>query len=108
MVECPDRSHSSVKAHGSLSGVCQKVPAGLSKIEVFVMNARHHVRRKPGTAYDMVNTIPTVKHSGGSTMPWGCFSVVETGRLVRIEGKMNTVMYRHTPDENPLQSTLDL
>jgi hypothetical protein len=28
-------------------------------------------------------------HGGGIIMLWGCFSVAGTGRLVRIEGKMN-------------------
>jgi hypothetical protein len=32
---------------------------------------------------------PTVKHGGDSIMLWGCFSAAGTGRLVRIDGKMN-------------------
>ena len=48
-----------------------------TKIELFGLNAKHHIWRKPGT-------IPTVKHGGGSIMLWGCFSVAGTGRLVRI------------------------
>jgi hypothetical protein len=52
-----------------------------TKIELFGLNAKHHIRRKPGT-------IPTVKH-GVSIMLWGCFSAARTGRLVRIERKMN-------------------
>jgi hypothetical protein len=35
-----------------------------------------------------------VKHGGGSIMLWECFSVAGTGRLVRIEGKMNRAKYR--------------
>ena len=33
-------------------------------------------------------------------MLWGCFSVEGTGRLVRIEGKMNRAKYREILDEN--------
>ena len=37
-----------------------------TKIELFVLNAKRHVWRKPGT-------IPTVKHGGGSIMLWEGF-----------------------------------
>ena len=37
-------------------------------------------------------------------MLWGCFSVAGTGKLVRIEGKMNGAKYREILDENLLQS----
>jgi hypothetical protein len=39
---------------------------------------------------------------------WGCFSATGTGRLVRIEGKMNGAKYREIIDENLLKSTQDL
>ena len=57
-----------------------------SKIYLIGLNAKHHVWRKPGT-------IPTVKHGGGSIMLWGC-SVVGTGKLLRIEVKLNRAKYR--------------
>jgi hypothetical protein len=38
-------------------------------------------------------------------MQWGCLSEEGTGRLVRIEGKMNGAKYRAILDENLLQST---
>ncbi|KAG2470015.1 TCB1 transposase, partial [Polypterus senegalus] len=79
-----------------------------TKIELFGVNARHHVWRKSGTAHYQANTIPTVKHGGGSIMLWGCFSAAGTRRLVRIKGKMTAAMYRDILDENLLQSALDL
>ncbi|KAG2466803.1 TCB1 transposase, partial [Polypterus senegalus] len=79
-----------------------------TKIELFGVNARRHVWRKPGTTHHQANTIPTVKHGDGSIMLWGCFSAAGTGRLVRIKGKMTAAMYRDILDENLLQSALDL
>ena len=51
-------------------------------MKLFGLKAKCQAWRKPGT-------IPTVKHGGGSIMLWEYFSVAGTGRLVRLEGKMN-------------------
>ena len=72
-----------------------------SKIDLFGLNAKYHVWRKPGT-------IPTVKHGDGSIMLWGRFLPAGSGRLVRIEGKINGAKYREILDENLLQSAQDL
>jgi hypothetical protein len=45
-----------------------------------------------------------VKNGGGRIMLWGCFSAVGTGRLVRIEVKMNRAKYREILDDNLIQS----
>ncbi|KAG2460800.1 TCB1 transposase, partial [Polypterus senegalus] len=79
-----------------------------TKIELFGVNDRHHVWRKPGTAHHQAITIPTVKYGGGSIMLWGCFSAAGTRRLVRIKGKMTAAMSRDIPVENLPQSALDL
>ena len=55
-----------------------------TKIDLFGLNAW----RKPGTAHHLPNTIPMVKHGGGSIMLWGCFSVAGTGRRMRIKEKI--------------------
>jgi hypothetical protein len=41
-------------------------------------------------------------------MLWGCFSEGGTGRLVKIEAKMNRAKYREIFDENLLQTSQDL
>jgi hypothetical protein len=69
-----------------------------TKIELFVQNVKCQVWKKPGT-------IITVKHGGGSIMLWGYFSEDRTGRLVRIEAKMNRAKYREILDENLLRTS---
>ncbi|KAL0163509.1 hypothetical protein M9458_039262, partial [Cirrhinus mrigala] len=78
-----------------------------TKIELFGLNSKRYVWRIPGTAHHLSNTVPTVKHGGGSIMLWGCFSAAGTGQLVAIEGKMNAAKYRDIMDENLLQSAQD-
>ena len=95
--ETSRRTTNSAELQQACLRVGQKAPKGLSDHE----NAKDHVWRKP-------DTISTVKHGGGSIIPWGSFSVAGTERLVRIEGKMNREKYREILDVNLLQSTQDL
>ena len=65
------------------------------------LNTKRHAWRKPCTN-------PMVKHGGGSIMLWDFFSAAGTGKLVKIEAKMNGEKYREILDENLLQSAQDL
>ncbi|KAJ8261001.1 hypothetical protein COCON_G00167240 [Conger conger] len=75
-----------------------------TKIELFGINSTRSVWRKRNAEYNPKNTIPTVKHGGGNLMLWGCFSAKGTGRLHRIEGRMNGAMYQEILGDNLLPS----
>ena len=70
-----------------------------TKIELFGLNAKRYIWQKPITAQDSSNTIPTMKHDGGSILPCGCFSAAGTGTLVRTKGTMNGAKYRNPRGE---------
>jgi hypothetical protein len=71
-----------------------------TKIELFGHQGKLYVWCKPNTSHHPVNTIPTVKHGGGSIMLWGCFSSPGTGKLVRIKGMMAGAKYREILEGN--------
>uniref|UniRef100_A0A8C7TU33 Transposase Tc1-like domain-containing protein n=1 Tax=Oncorhynchus mykiss TaxID=8022 RepID=A0A8C7TU33_ONCMY len=75
-----------------------------TKIELFGLNSTRRVWRKKKDKYNPKNTIPTVKHGGGNIILWGCFSAKGTGRLRRIEGRMDGAMYRKILANNLLPS----
>ena len=56
-----------------------------TKLELFGHRDVAYVWRKQEETYHS-NTVPTVKHDGGSIMLWECFSAAGTGNLVRVKG----------------------
>ncbi|KAI4883776.1 hypothetical protein NFI96_000001 [Prochilodus magdalenae] len=90
-------------------GVAMMLRNDETKIELFGLNSTRHVWRKKNAAYDPKNTVPTVKHGGGSKIFLGCFSAKGTGLLLhRITGKMDGAMYRTILRDNLLPSARDL
>lgn len=65
-----------------------------TKINLFGNDGRRYVRRPKGTRNDSRYQTPTVKHGGGSIMLWGAFSWKGVGPIFKIEGTMNSAMYR--------------
>ena len=70
------------------------------------INDGSHVWWVDGSALDMKNSIPKVKHGGGSIMIQGCFSSHEIETIEIIEGRMNGAMHREILDNN-LQRFVD-
>lgn len=79
-----------------------------TKLELFGHRDTAYVWRKKGEAFNPKNTVPTVKHGGGSIMLWGCFSASGTGNLVKVEGIMNKEKYVDILKENLKQSAVKL
>ncbi|KAG2465365.1 TCB1 transposase, partial [Polypterus senegalus] len=82
-----------------------------TKIELFAVNARRHIWREPGTGYHQANTIPTVKHGGGSIMlimVWASFAASGPVRLAFIDETMNSELYQRILKENVRTSVHEL
>lgn len=71
-----------------------------NKIELFGHNQRRYVWRRNGEAFVEKNTLPTVKHGGGSMMLWGCVAAGGTGNIVQVERRMDSTKYQEIPEAN--------
>ena len=56
------------------------------EIDVFGHYDHRYVLRKKWEACKPKNTIPNVKHRGGSSMLWGCIAVGGTGAVHKLDG----------------------
>ncbi|KAI4893104.1 hypothetical protein NFI96_020620, partial [Prochilodus magdalenae] len=79
-----------------------------TKLELFGTMDQRYVWRRKNQAYEQKNTLPTVKHGGGSIMLWGCFASNDTGKLQRVQGTMNSLQYQEILEENVMESVTNL
>jgi hypothetical protein len=80
------------------------------KFNLFYSDGKVSVWREPGTGLQMQNLTPTIKFGGGSVMAWGCFSYRGIGKLVFIDGKMDSAAYVRILANNlgPSATVMDL
>ena len=75
-----------------------------TKLELFGHSSQQYVYREKNAEFQPKNTVPTVKHGGGSLMFWGCFSAKGPGPLVCIRGKMTANVYIEILNDNVKQA----
>lgn len=79
-----------------------------TKLELFSRSHQLYVRRCKNEAYKEKNTVPTVKHGGGSVMFWGCFAASGTGCIESVQGTMKSQDYQDILERNVLPSVRKL
>ena len=71
-----------------------------TKVELFGKVHYCIVYRKRNEAFKEKNSVPTVKHGGGSQMFWGCFAASGTGCLDFVYGIMKSEDYQIMLERN--------
>ncbi len=79
-----------------------------TKVELFGKVHHGTVYRKRNEAFKEKNTVPTVKHGGGSNMFWGCFAASGTGCLDCVNGIMKSDDYQRILGRNIVASVRKL
>lgn len=75
-----------------------------SKFCIFGIKGRKLVWRKSGTAFDVQNLAPTVKHGGGGVMVWGCMAANGVGNLIFIDSIIDHKAYLQILKDNLQES----
>ena len=70
-----------------------------SSYNLFGSNGRQWCWRRVGEELLGKNIKKNVKHGGGSVMVWGCITQHGVGKLVKCEGRVNSLVYQEILDE---------
>ena len=71
-----------------------------TKVELLVKHNYCTIYRKQNEAFKEKNTVPMVKHGGGSQMFWGCFAASGTGCLDCVHGIMKSEDHQRIVERN--------
>lgn len=66
-----------------------------SKFCLFGSDGTRYMRRPDGQRYNPRYTEGTVKHGGGNVMVYGAFAASGVGPLIKIDGRMDGLMFRN-------------
>lgn len=79
-----------------------------TKMEIFGKAHQLYVHRRKNEANQEKNTVPTVKHGGGSVMFWSCFAASGTGCPESVQGTMKSQDYQGILERTVLPSVRKL
>lgn len=71
-----------------------------SKFQIFGSDGRLYCWKRPQEPLRNTHVNPTVKHGGGRIMVWGCFTSEGIGNLCRIDGGLDSELYRRILSED--------
>lgn len=78
-----------------------------ARFNLFGSDGRRWVWRRPGKALDPRYTKKKVKHGGGCIMVWGLITPFGVGRLIRVDGIMDSAQYQSILEEGLLGTARD-
>ena len=78
-----------------------------SKFQIFGSDGKQYYWKRPEEPLNRFHIKPTVKFGGGSVMIWACFTSRGVGGFCKIDGTMNSELYRQILREDFLGTVRD-